>query len=331
MTEIPLVVQAPMAAGPSTPQLAAAVSNAGGLGFLAAGYRRPDDVREEIAATRALTDRSFGLNVLSVTEQSVDEAALTAYAEAVQPEAERYGVRTGAPSFDDDDRAAKLALAAEERPAFVSFAFACPSRDEVERLQTAGCGVWITVAEPAEAVIAEAAGADALVVQGVEAGGHRGSFEDVDGTGEIGLLALLRLVRAKTALPLVAAGGVMDAEGVRAARAAGAIAVQCGTAFLLCPEAGTPAPHREALRAGGPTALTRAFTGRRARSLVNRFVRDHPDAPSGYPQVSAIVGPIRAAARAAGDAEAINLWAGQAHALAREVPAAEVVASLSRS
>ena len=329
-TPIPLVVQAPMAGGVSSPELAVAVARAGGLGVLAAGYRSPDGVRDDIRAVRAATDRPFGVNLLSVVERPVDAQALKRYARQLEPEAARYGAAVGAPAFDDDGRAAKLALLAEERVPIVSFAFACPSREEVGALQETGSDVWITVTEPAEVAVAAAAGADALVVQGVEAGGHRGTFDDADGAGEIGLLALLRLCAAETDLPLIAAGAIMDRHGVRAARAAGAVAVQCGTAFMLCPEAATSPAHGAAFATGERTELTRAFTGRRARGIVNRFVREHRGAPAGYPQVGAMVGPIRAAARAAGDAEAVNLWAGQAFALARAVPAAEVVAELSR-
>jgi nitronate monooxygenase len=330
LTEIPLIVQAPMAGGPSTPELAAAVCNAGGLGFLAAAYKPPDGVRDDLRALRAQTDRPFGLNILSVVEPPVDTGALARYVAELQPEAERHGVTLPEPVFSDDDRSAKLALAAEERPDVVSFAFACPSDDEVEELHRAGSRVWITVTEPDEAVAAREVGADALVVQGIEAGGHRGSFTDEDGRGEIGLLALLRLVAGEVDLPLVAAGAIMDRAGVEAARAAGATAVQLGTAFLLCPEAGTPPAHRAALKTMERTAITRAFTGRRARGLTNRFLREHPDAPSAYPQIATLTGPIRAAARAADDGDGFQLWAGQGFRLAREIPAEQVVADLSR-
>jgi nitronate monooxygenase len=199
-----------------------------------------------------------------------------------------------------------------------------------ERLHEHGIAVWVTVTDADEALAAASAGADALIVQGVEAGGHRGSFEDRDGRGEIGLLALLALVAAASELPLVASGGIADGAGVAAVLAAGARAAQIGTAFMRCPEAATSRAQREALAAGGPTALTRAFTGRRARGIVNAFMRDHDAAaPSAYPHVHYLTAPLRAAARGAGDSDAINLWAGQAHALAQERPAAELVASWS--
>ena len=189
----------------------------------------------------------------------------------------------------------------------------------------------MTVTEPDEAEAARDAGADGLVVQGHEAGGHRGTWIDADGRGEIALLPLLRLVASAVDLPLVAAGGIADGAAVAAALAAGARAAQVGTAFLRCPEAGTPPLHREALReATRPTATTRAYTGRRARGLLNRFMAERGrHAPSAYPQVQHLVAPRRAAAAAAGDVESVPLWAGQAYSLAGERPAAEVVRALA--
>jgi nitronate monooxygenase len=214
--------------------------------------------------------------------------------------------------------------------AAVSFTFGCPPAEIVARLQAAGSSVWVTVTDPDEAEQAATAGADALVVQGVEAGGHRASFVDADGAGEYGLLALLAVVARRAKLPLVASGGIATGGAVAAVLCAGAEAAQLGTAFLRCPEAGTAPAHREALATGAPTRLTRAFTGRQARGIVNRFLREHSDAaPSAYPQVHHATAPLRAAGRAAGDADVLNLWAGQAHELARDLPAAEVVATLA--
>jgi nitronate monooxygenase len=327
VTGIPLIVQAPMAGGPSTPALAAAVCEAGGLGVLAAGYRTPDEVHEEIADLRERTDGPFGLNLLLVEEKAVDEDAIARYAAEIAPEAERHGVELGDPHFDDDHRAAKIALAADERVPHVTFAFACPHPEEVETLHAAGTTVWVTVTEPGEAVLARDAGADVLVAQGTEAGGHRGTFEDDEPAGEVGLLTLLRLVREEVDLPLVAAGGIMDADGVHAARAAGADAVQVGTAFMLCPEAATRPAHREAMRTGETTAITRAFTGRRARGIVNRFLTEHSaGAPTAYPHLHHLTRPLRAT----GEREVLHLWAGQGFRLAREEPAADVVRRLAR-
>ncbi len=189
--------------------------------------------------------------------------------------------------------------------------------------------MWVTVTTPAEARGAEAAGADALVVQGCEAGGHRGGFADSDDE-PIGLLALLRLVASASGLPMVAAGGIADGAAVAAVLAAGAVAAQLGTAFLAAREAATHPAHRAALATDTETALTRAFTGRRARGIVNRFLADHSaDAPSAYPEVHHLTAPLRAAARERGDGDGFNLWAGQAHRLAREEAAGRIVATLA--
>jgi nitronate monooxygenase len=321
------VVQAPMAGGPSTPALAAAVSEAGGLGSLAAGYRTPDAVREEVRAVRALTGERFAVNVF-VPGPPADAAALARYAEELRPEAARRGVALGEPRRDDDAWEAKVALLAEERVPVVSFTFGLPRPDMVAALHDAGSTVLVTVTTPEEAVAARDTGADALVVQGVEAGGHRGGLADRDGEGEVGLLALLRLVARAVDLPLVASGGIADGAAVAAVLVAGAEAAQLGTAFLRCPEAGTGAAHRAALGTSGPTALTRAFSGRRARGLVNRFLTEHPGAPAAYPEVHHLTSPLRAAAREAGDDGGYNMWAGQAHPLAEAVPAADLVRRL---
>jgi len=323
------IVLAPLGGGPSTPALSAAVSEAGGLGFLAAGYRSADAVREEIGELRSLTGRPCGVNLFAPGPALGDPAALERYASTLRGDADRYGVELGEPRHDDDGWAEKLAMVAEERVPVVSVTFGCPSRAEVDALHSAGCALWVTVTTPDEALVAAEAGADALVVQGVEAGGHRGSF-DARAPGDVGLLALLQLVRAVTDLPLVATGGIATGHGIAAVLAAGASAAQLGTAFMLTPEAATSPAHRAALLERGPTGLTRAFTGRSARGIVNRFMREHePDAPEGYPEVHYLAAPIRAAARERGDPDGFNLWAGQAHRLATDTPAGELVRRLA--
>jgi nitronate monooxygenase len=323
------IVQAPMGGGPSTPALAAAVSEAGGLGFLAAGYRSAAALREEIGELRRLTERPFGVNLFVLGPALADRGALEAYASTLAGEAERYGVGLGEPIHDDDGWDEKLALLAEERVPVVSVTFGCPSDAAVEALHAAGCALWVTVTTAAEAASAQTAGADALVVQGVEAGGHRGSFDEA-APGDVGLLALLQLVRAVTDLPLVATGGIATGRGIAAVLAGGATAAQLGTAFMLTPEAATSPAHREALRGAGPTALTRAFTGRSARGIENRFMREHEaHAPHGYPEVHHLTAPVRAAARERGDAGGFHLWAGQAHPLVAELPAGELVLRLA--
>jgi nitronate monooxygenase len=323
------IVLAPLAGGPSTPALAAAVCEAGGLGFLAGGYLDAERMRGDIRALRERTSAPFGVNVFVPGRPEVDEEALRTYVERLRTsEAERYGTDVGESRFDDDDWDAKLRVLVDEAVPVVSFTFGCPSPDVISTVRAAGSDAWVTVTDFAEARSAEAAGADVLVLQGIEAGGHRASFADADAE-QFGILALLRLVLRETRLPLVAAGGIADAAGVRSARAAGAGAVQAGTAFLRAPEAGTNAAHRAALATQTPTALTRAFTGRLARGLVNRFLLDHSAAaPAAYPHVHHLTAPIRAVARERQDGGGFNLWAGHAHALAEERPAGEIVERL---
>src|ERR1700761_1868958 len=309
-----------MAGGISTPALAAAVSNAGGLGFLAAGYREPGAVAAEVAELRAATDKPFGLNLFAPPGEAADPTAVEAYAATIAHEGE-----LGEARHDDDWFAEKLALAAGLAVPVVSFTFGAPTTAQCGALHEAGCAVWATVTTPAEAELSAAAGVDALVLQGFEAGGHRGSFDDAV-PQDFGLLALLRLVAGLTDLSLVASGGLFDGAGIAAVLVAGAAAAQLGTAFALCPEAATSPAQRAAIESDVPTAVTRAFTGRRARGVVNRFMRDHePDAISAYPEVHHLTAPLRAAAKAAGDPDAFHLWAGQTHAMARPVPASQLV------
>ncbi len=290
------IVGAPLAGGASTPALAAAVSEAGGLGFVATGYKTPEAMSEDIAATRALTARPFGVNVFLVTPTEADPAALAAFRAAL-------GEGAGEPRSDDDGFAAKLERLLADPVPVVSFTFGCPEPALVERLRAAGSAVWVTVTDVAEAREAAAAGADALVVQGYEAGGHRGAFVD-EGPGDIGLLALLQLVAAAVpGLPLVATGGIATGRAVAAVLAAGAAAAQVGTALMRAPEAATSQVHRDALAAPGRTAVTRAFTGRSARGIVNAFMREHDaDAPHAYPAVHHMTAPLRSRAREQGDA-----------------------------
>jgi nitronate monooxygenase len=321
----PTVVLAPLAGGPSTPELAAAVSNAGGLGFVAAGYLSADELAARIVRARRLTDGPLAVNVFVLARPEVDLEAVAAYARELEPDASRLGVELGEPRFDDDELAAKLE-SASGAVEVLSTTFGCLPAAAVASLQAAGTSVWATVTSPEEARAARDTGVDALVVQGAEAGGHVGSWED---RGEpVPLGELLGAIRAAVDLPLVATGGIADRHGAAAALEAGASAVQAGSAFLLAPEAGTSEPHRRALEAGRETAMTRAFTGRRARGIVNELMRRHPDAPSAYPHIHHLTAPLRAAARAAGDAEWINLWAGVNHGRAETRPAAEIVARL---
>ncbi len=229
----------------------------------------------------------------------------------------------------DDGWEQKLALLSEDPVAVVSFVFGCPAPGVIAALRERGCETWVTVTDADEALQAAAAGADALVVQGAEAGGHRGSFEDDPERPPISLLPLLELVRDAVTLPLVATGGIATAGAVAAVIAAGASAAQVGTAFMLAPEAGTDDAHRAAIAAPAPTELTRSFTGRLARGIRNQFMTELAGAPAAYPEIHHMTAPLRAAARRAGDAGGFNLWAGEAHQLARARPAAATVAALT--
>lgn len=325
------IVGAPMAGGPSTPALAAAVSGAGGLGFLGAGYKSVAALRDDIAATRALTDRPFGVNVFALVDGTPgDPTAIAAYAARLADEATRSGVELGDPRFEDDDFAAKMEALIADPVAVVSFTFGLPPRKVVERLRAAGTEVWVTVTSPAEARAAAAPAPDALVVQGVEAGGHRGVFVDDERGSDLTLLAALQLIGATVDLPLVATGGLTTGAAIGAALVAGAAAAQVGSAYLRTPEAGTSQAQRAATATDAPTALTRAFSGRTARGIVNRLLTEHTAAaPRAYPEVHHLTTPLRAHGRAVGDADLINLWAGQAHALAPELPAGELTRRLA--
>ncbi|GAA0509197.1 nitronate monooxygenase [Saccharopolyspora spinosporotrichia] len=327
------VIAAPMAGGISTPELAAAVSSAGGFGFLAAGYLTEEALGVQIARTRELTDEPFGVNLFVPGERR--DVDLDAYRAAVDEEAGRYGARAGTGHWDDDLYQAKVELVLQQRVPVVSFTFGAPEKSTLDRLHEAGAEVAVTVTTPREARIAADLGADLLCVQGFEAGGHRATFEDdgrSPGGGPLyGLLAALRTVSAEVDLPLVATGGLVHGADVAAVLSAGAVAAQLGTAFLVCEEAGTQTTQRMAIAAGNrETALTRAFSGRPARGLVNRFLTEHSDdAPAAYPQLHNLTKPMRGAAGKAGDPEAMSLWAGQTYAQARPTTASELVRLLT--
>jgi nitronate monooxygenase len=303
-------------------ELARAVSDAGGLGFVAAGYRSAEDVRADLLALRG---RPFGVNLFVPSPNGVDSAAVDAYVSSL-------GSGAGVARWDDDGWRQKLDVLRDEEPVpVVSFAFGCPPMCEVRALRAHGSEVWVTVTSLAEARAAVDAGASALVLQGIEAGGHRSIWVDGGPDERLPLLLLLQAVAAAgLGVPLIATGGVADAAGVAAVLAAGASAAQVGTAFMLADEAGTNPAHRAALaRPDARTGLTRAFTGRLARGIVNRFMEEHPDAPIAYPHIHNATAPLRAMARSAGDADGFNLWAGESFPLAVARPAAETVRALA--
>ena len=340
------VIAAPMAGGTSTPAFVEAVHRAGGLGFLAAGYKNVAAMQAEIRTTRESGAR-FGMNVFVPDPAQLPPAAavlaeLEEYRKRLRADALRYGVELPQLRLDDDDEwRGKIDALLADPVELVSFAFGLPGADVVRALQRAGSAVLATVTTAAEARRAAEQGVDALVVQHASAGGHSGAFlpasgqshggSQQDSTQRSGTTAeLLTEVRSAVGLPLVAAGGVMDAAGLDAVLRAGAAAAQLGTAFLRTDESGARQLHKDAL--ADPhftrTLLTRAFTGRWARALENEFVRDHPDAPEAYPAVHHLTAPIRAAAAAAGDAERLNLWAGTGWQRAQAGPVAGILAGL---
>ncbi|RII08740.1 Nitronate monooxygenase [Streptomyces sp. YIM 130001] len=325
------IVQAPMAGGASCPALAAAVSEAGGLGFLAAGYKTVDGMYEELKQLRGLTAQPFGVNLFMPQPACADPAAVAVYADQLAGESAWYETPLGDPDTGlDDGYEAKLAILLEHPVPVVSFTFGCPTRNVLDSFARVGTVTIVTVTTPDEARAAERAGADAVCVQGVEAGGHQATFRDnpeSDGSG-IGLLTLVTRVRETVSVPVVAAGGLMRGGQLAAVLAAGADAGQFGTAFLPCPESGAHALHKAALTDPlfNRTELTRAFSGRPARGLVNRFLREHgPYAPPGYPQIHHLTSGLRKAAAKVGDAQGMALWAGQGYRLTRELPAGQLV------
>jgi len=327
--EVP-VVGAPMAGGASTPALAAAVSAASGLGFLAAGYKTADQVAVEVEAVRAGTAEPFGVNLFLVAPFDPDPELLDAFRRSLEPEAARLGVDLGEPSWDDDDWRAKLELVLGVRPDVVSFTFGCPDPEVLRALAGNGILSTVTVTSVVEAQEAVARGAASLAVQGPEAGGHRGTWDLEAVPDHAPLLDLLSAVVTAVDVPVAAGGGISDVGGVDAVLVRGAAAAQMGTAYLLADEAGTNPVHRAALTdpAFAGTDTTRAYTGRWARGLANRFMAEHPHAPVGYPHLHHVTAPLRAAAVAAGDAQVAHLWAGTGHAHARSGPAAVITSSL---
>jgi len=313
-----------MAGGPTTADLVIAAGRAGALGFLAAGYKTPGAMAAEIGAVRAATAEPFGVNVFVPGTPYPDAGTLTRYLDSLGP-------ALGEASWDDDGFDGKVAALLADPPAVASFTFGCPVTGVIRALQDAGSAVVITVTSPDEALIAAEAGADGLCVQGYEAGAHRGTFVNDDAPGrDRGLLSLIGEVAAVTGLPQIAAGGIMGPRQVRAVLAAGAVAAQCGTAFLRSPESGAHPLHKAALADPRYTAtiVTRAFSGRPARGLVNEFIMAHPDAPPAYPEINNATRPLRAAAAAGGDTGRMSLWAGQGYRQAAEMPAAEIISRL---
>jgi nitronate monooxygenase len=325
------VIAAPMAGGPSTPELAAAATDAGGLGFVAAGYLAADDFAGRFAKARELTSGPLGANLFVPQPSVANQADIDRYAEALGGEAQRYGAQLGDPRYDDDSWSAKLDVVLDVRPEVVSFTFDAPAADDIRRLR-GGIVTVATVTTAAEAELAVSRGVDAVAVQGPGAGGHRGTYDPTARPATQPLSDLLAEVKARVAVPVVAAGGLMTAEDVDGVLRAGAAAAQLGTAFLLADEAGSTPVHRAALQdpTFTETVVTRAFTGRYARGLRNRFIEEHEaQAPLGYPQIHYLTSPVRRASVRAGDPHATNVWAGTGFKKAKAASTAAIMAELS--
>jgi nitronate monooxygenase len=341
-----------MAGGGSTPALVAAVSNAGGLGMLAGAYSTPTQITAMVAETRRLTDRPFGINLFAGGAEASDAAdplpmlaILARYHRLLDlpaPSMPTVGTDPHGPGFDPAGAAgtallfdAQLeAVLAAEVPVF-SFTFGIPSPAVLGRLRERGIAVLGTATTVEEARLLEAAGVDAVVAQGSEAGAHRGTFAGSFEAAMVGTLALVPQIVDAVHVPVVASGGIMDGRGIVAAEALGAVGVHMGTAFLTCRESGIPEAYKQAIRAAhdDQTALTRAFSGRPARGIVNEFLREvgeQEEAILPFPLQNALTRPLRNAAAARGDTRLLSLWAGQAAALARDVPAGDLVRQLVR-
>lgn len=328
---IPLIA-APMAGGATTPAMVIAAARAGGLGFLAAGYKSPQNLESEIAAVR---DASipFGVNVFVPNAVPITDDAYREYAEALHVEADRFGLALPAHPIDDDDAfGAKIDLLLSNPVPVVSFTFGLPADDVIKALQKAGSVVVQTVTTLSEAELAADAGADMLAVQASVAGGHSGTFTPDKMPAPVPIGDLIGHIGAGVRLPLIAAGGLATPEAVADVLAAGAVAAAVGTVLLRADESAASATHKAALidPSRTETTLTRAFTGRPARGLRNSFIdRFEPIAPLGYPAVHHLTSPLRKAAAAAGEADLVHLWAGTGYRHVRDESTASILTALA--
>jgi nitronate monooxygenase len=323
-----------MGGGPGTPELAAAVSEAGGLGSLGAAYMSPSQLYDAIRKIRSLTRKPFNVNLFAggiETGTSFDPGPMLALLAEVH---QKLGLLAPVlPAMPADPFPAQLEVVLEERPAVFSFTFGIPDGDSLRRLKSAGILVLGTATTLEEGRLLERAGVDGIVAQGAEAGAHRGTFAGSFEASMVPLQDLLRGTVRECSLPVIASGGMMDGREIAAALANGAVAAQLGTAFLACPECGASEAYKRAILSAGrdTTVITRAFSGRPARGLKNAFIarlegREEIILP--YPLQNALTRPMRTAAGQHGDSEYLSLWAGQGVARARSLPAGELVRRL---
>lgn len=330
------IIQAPMA-GVATPRLAAAVSNAGALGSLGIGASGAAQARAMIEQTRALTGKPIHVNVFCHAPARRDAAIEAAWLAHLAPLFADAGALPPASleeiyrSFNDEEETFRMLLAL--RPHVVSFHFGLPSGERLAALRAAGICTMATATSLEEALRIEEAGIDAVVAQGIEAGGHRGMFDPQAPDQRLSMAVLVRLLVRRTSLPVVAAGGIMDGAGIRAALDLGAACAQLGTAFIRCPESGASDAYRANLAGarGGATTLTAAVSGRPARAIVNRLTAHGASGvPADYPLAYDAAKQLHAAAARTGNHEYAAHWAGQGAPLSRALPAAELVETLVR-
>lgn len=330
------IVGAPMAGGPTTPELVAAVSNAGGLGMLAAGYYSPEQIEADVLAVRELTDKPFGVNLFSPTEPDENpedaEALLQQYREALAPVGEQFGLDLLNYELDIPDYyQANVDWLVENPVPVVTFTFGCPTVETIQQLQNVGTFVGVTVTKVADAELSASRGVDFLAVQGPDAGGHQSTFRVQDAVNELPLNELVSAIQQVCNLPLVVGGGVGSSEDLARLLELGAVAAQIGTLLLLCEEAGTNEVYRTAFQnpAYSETRMTRVFTGRPARALVNEFVERFDEiAPAVYPHLHYLTAPLRAVAKRAGDGSLINLWSGTGVKNPKEISVIEFLEKL---
>ena len=329
------IVQAPMAGGGDTPRLVAAVSEAGALGSIGAAYLTPQQIADSAQAVRALTSRPFGINLFAPVRVPDRVSDARRAVDRVAPHYAELGLaRPVQPAVPTDSFPAQLAAALESGASVFSFTFGMLPEGGVEAVKRRGMFLAGTATTVEEAIALEEAGVDAVVAQGSEAGGHRGSFAGDFESSMIGTIALVPQIADAVRVPVIASGGIMDGRGIAAALALGASAVQMGTAFLITEEAGVAECYKQAILAAREhqTRLTRAFSGRPARGIVNRFMEEidrDPEAILPFPLQNALTRPLRTAAAKAGRAEFLSLWAGQGLRMARREPAARLVARLA--
>ena len=334
-TELP-IIQAPMA-GAQGAALAVAACKAGALGSLPCAMLSVDAMRKELASIRAGTDRPYNVNFFTHTPPAADERREAAWRAALTPYYKEYGIDPNAIPAGPGRApfTAEAAAALEDfRPAVVSFHFGLPSKALLDRVRAWGSKILSSATTVDEALWLEAQGVDAVIAQGVEAGGHRGIFLSEDLSTQPGTFALLPQVVRAVKVPVIAAGGIADAKGVAAAMVLGAAGVQVGTAYLLCPEATISAVHRAALKseAARHTALTNLFTGRPARGIVNRLMKELgpiSDAAPEFPLATSAIAPLRARAESEGSGDFSPLWSGQNAAGCKDVPAAQLTRELA--